>query len=114
MRDNPGRIAGALYLLLAVSVFRPIYVAGALIERDDPATTARNIVAHEALFRLGIASDLLTGLVCFVIAPAIYTGVRQSRSAFGNFDGHSGWHYAARDRLRECAQRCCNALPGAR
>lgn len=72
LRDNPGRVAGFLYLLLVFSVFRPIYVAGALIAREDPAATARNIAAHELLFRFGIVSDLLTGLACIFIALALY------------------------------------------
>ncbi len=72
MRDNPGRVAGLLYLLLGFSVVRPIYVAGALIARDDPAATAHNIAAHELLFRFGIVSDLLAGLACLITAFALY------------------------------------------
>jgi hypothetical protein len=69
---NPGRVAGCLYLLLGFSVFRPIYVAGALIVRDNATATANNIAAHELLFRLGIVADLLAGISCLVVALALY------------------------------------------
>ena len=70
--SNPGRVAGFLYLLLGFSVFRPIYVEGALIVRDNAAATAHNIATHESLFRLGIVCDLLAGLSCLVVALALY------------------------------------------
>ncbi|MBV9747114.1 MAG: DUF4386 domain-containing protein [Acidobacteriia bacterium] len=69
---NPGRVAGCLYLLLGFSVFRPIYIAGALIVRDDATMTGRNIAAHELLFRLGILTDLLAGISCILVALALY------------------------------------------
>jgi hypothetical protein len=56
---NPGRIAGCLYLLLGFSVFRPIFIVGELIVREDPTATAGNIATHELLFRFGIVTDLL-------------------------------------------------------
>ena len=70
--SNPGRVAGFLYLLLGFSVFRPIYVEGALIVRNSASATAHNIATHEALFRLGIVCDLLAGLSCLVVALALY------------------------------------------
>jgi hypothetical protein len=69
---NPGRIAGCLYLLLGFSVFRPIYIAGKLILREDPTGTAENIANHELLFRFGIITDLLAGLSCILVALALY------------------------------------------
>jgi hypothetical protein len=69
---NPGRVAGFLYLLLGFSVFRPVYVTGKLILRDDAVGTVRNIAAHEFLFRAGIVSDLLAGISCLVVALALY------------------------------------------
>jgi len=70
--SNPGRVAGFLYLLLGFSVFRPIYVGGALIVRNDAAATVHNIATHESLFRRGIVCDLLAGLSCLVVALALY------------------------------------------
>jgi hypothetical protein len=69
---NPGRVAGVLYLLLGFSIVRPIYVGGALIVRDNNAATAHNIAAHESMFRMGIAADLLAGISCIVVAFALY------------------------------------------
>lgn len=69
---NPGRVAGCLYLLLGFAVFRPIYVANALIVREDATATANNIATHELLFRLGIVSDLLAGIGCILLALALY------------------------------------------
>lgn len=69
---NPGRVAGCLYLLLGFSVIRPLYIARALIVRNDAITTANNIAAHELLFRFGIAADLLAGISCILVALALY------------------------------------------
>jgi hypothetical protein len=75
--SNPGRVAGFLYLLLGFSVFRPIYVEGALIVRDNASATAHNIATHESLFRLGIVCDLLAGLSCLIVALALYRVLKQ-------------------------------------
>jgi hypothetical protein len=75
-RFNPGRVAGCLYLLLGFSVFRPVYIAGTLIVRNDAATTARNIATHELLFRVGIVTDLLAGISCILVALALYQLLR--------------------------------------
>jgi hypothetical protein len=65
-------VAGCLYLLLGFSVFRPIYIAGKLIVREDAAATAMNIATHELLFRVGIVTDLLAGISCIFVALALY------------------------------------------
>ncbi len=55
------RIVGFTYLLGMVTAnFAESYVAGTLIVADNAVETARNIVAHERLFRLGIASEFIT------------------------------------------------------
>jgi len=69
---NPGRVAGFLYLLLGFSVFRPIFIAGKLVVRDNATATARNIATHELLFRAGIVTDLLAGVSCIFVALALY------------------------------------------
>jgi hypothetical protein len=69
---NPGRVAGCLYLLVGFSVFRPIFIVGRLIVREDPTATAGNIATHELLFRFGIVTDLLAGLSCVLVALALY------------------------------------------
>jgi len=72
LTGNPGRVAGFLYLLLGFSVIRPFYVGSALIVRGNAIATVNNIAAHESLFRFGIATDLLTGVSCIVVAVALY------------------------------------------
>ncbi len=51
---NPGGSPGFFNCFLGFSVFRPIFIAGRLIVRDDATTTVRNIATHELLFRSGI------------------------------------------------------------
>lgn len=78
------RIAGFLYLLLATGTVNLIYVPRTLIVRDNAAATAANITAHEALFRLGIASGLVSAVIFIFVALALYRllkGVNQNHSA---------------------------------
>lgn len=39
---------------------------------DDPAQTARNVLAHETFFRLGIAGNLLYAIGVFVLSAAFF------------------------------------------
>jgi hypothetical protein len=73
LADNPGRVAGFLYLLLAViGPFRLIYIPSTLVVSGNATATANNIAAHELLFRLGIVSDLLTGTIGLFVGLALY------------------------------------------
>jgi hypothetical protein len=57
------RVVGFLLLLLIpLAIFGQIYVPSTLIVPADAAATARNIMASESLFRLGIVSVLLSHL----------------------------------------------------
>lgn len=70
---NPGRIAGFLYLLLAVlAPFRLLYIPSALYVHDDAAATANKIAAHELIFRLGMLTDLLCGTILIFLVLALY------------------------------------------
>ena len=63
------RIGGVLYLIIiAAGLFAEAFVRSRLIVSADAAATATNILAHETLFRLGIAADLST----FLCAIAAY------------------------------------------
>jgi hypothetical protein len=54
------RIGGLLYLLIiAAGIFGELVVRGTLIIPGNPAATAKQILAHETLWRLGVAGDLL-------------------------------------------------------
>jgi hypothetical protein len=70
---NPGRVAGFLYLLLVLfAPFRLIYIPAKLFVRGNATVTANNIGAHELLFRLGIVSDLLCGIILIFLILALY------------------------------------------
>lgn len=67
------KVVGFCYLFAMVTaVFSEFYVRAHLINFDDAVETARNIVAHEGLFRLGIASDLLAFATDIVLIGALY------------------------------------------
>jgi hypothetical protein len=52
------RIAGFLYLLVIIlGGFAEIGVRQGLVTADDPAATARAIMTHQDLFRLGFAAE---------------------------------------------------------
>ena len=66
------RVVGFTYLFaLFPSVFAEFYVQGRLVSADAVAT-AQNIIAHERLFRLGIASNLLTFTADVLLVTALY------------------------------------------
>lgn len=67
------RIVGFTYLFALVpAIFAEFYVPAQLIVYNNAAETARNIVAHERLFRLGIASNLIVFAVDVVLITALY------------------------------------------
>src|SRR5712692_3946908 len=70
---NPGRFAGLLYVLASiVGFFAMAYVPSKLIVHGNATATASNIAASEALFRLGIAAQLI-GMAGFIfVAVALY------------------------------------------
>ena len=71
--NTKARIAGFVFLLcVLVAPYRLIYVPNALFVTGNAAATAANIAAHETLFRLGIFSDLLTGVIQIFLALALY------------------------------------------
>src|SRR5215469_15787364 len=54
------RIAGVFYLIITVfALFAYLYVRGHLIVPGDMARTAANVVAHEQLYRLGLAATMI-------------------------------------------------------
>jgi Domain of unknown function (DUF4386) len=67
------RIAGFLYLLLAIAgPVRLMYIPTTLFVHGNAEATISNIVAHEALFRLGIVSDLFCGTIIIFVTLALY------------------------------------------
>jgi Domain of unknown function (DUF4386) len=66
-------VVGFSYLFaLPPAIFAEFYVRTQLIAFDNAAQTARNITAHERLFRLGTASNLTVFAVDVVLILALY------------------------------------------
>jgi hypothetical protein len=66
------RLAGAFYLItIIMGVFAEVFVRGALVVRDDASATATNILAHEPLYRSGLAADLIM-LACYIAVTLLF------------------------------------------
>ena len=71
--NSNARVAGLLFILATlVGVVRLIYIPSALIVDGNAAATANNIASHELLFRLGIVSYLLAGVLWVFATLALY------------------------------------------
>jgi Domain of unknown function (DUF4386) len=67
------RVAGFAYLVtFAVVVYVNFGIHDRLIVENNAAETARNILAHERLFRIGIAGDLIYCAGGVVLLAALY------------------------------------------
>ena len=67
-----GRVVGFSYVFALVpSIFAEFYVSGRLVS-DNAIVTAQNIIAHERLFRLGIACNLLVFATDVLLVTALY------------------------------------------
>jgi hypothetical protein len=65
-------VVGLSYLFaLPPAIFAEFYVRGHLIAFDNVAQTAQNIMTHERLFRLGVASNLTVFAVDVVLIMAL-------------------------------------------
>ena len=66
------RVVGFSYVFaLAPAIFAEFYVSGRLIS-DNAVATAQNIIAHDRLFRLGIASNLLVFATDALLVTSLY------------------------------------------
>src|SRR5262249_13026511 len=73
LTKNPGRFAGLLYLLGSIpGAFALAYVPSKLLVERNATATANNIAAHEMLFRVGIAADLVCHIVFIFVVLALY------------------------------------------
>ena len=67
------RVAGCAYLItFATVVYVNFGIHARLIAGNNAAETARNILAHERLFRIGIAGDLFYCAGVVVLLTALY------------------------------------------
>ena len=73
MQRKTARIAGALYLLSAVTAGAPlIYLSSTLIVPDDAVKTAGNILASETSFRASMVSELIGAITFIFVVRALY------------------------------------------
>ena len=69
---NAARLAGFFYLLTFAIVLAVNFgINEHLMVAGDPAQTSRNILAHERLFRIGIASNLIYEAGLLVLLSAL-------------------------------------------
>src|ERR1019366_558895 len=64
------RMAGLSYLLYCVIAGLAMSARRGLIVSGDAAATATNIIAHQSLYELGFACDIVS-IVCYVAAVAL-------------------------------------------
>lgn len=83
--DKAARVAGAVYLSLALSApFSLIYVPHTLIVPGNPTATADRILASEMLFRAGIVGSLASSITFMFLAMALYrllSGVSKAQAS---------------------------------
>jgi uncharacterized protein DUF4386 len=71
--NRAARLTGVLYLaLMPFSFFGIIYVPSVLLVSEDAATTSRNIMASERLFRSGTVSHLIGQIIFILLVLALY------------------------------------------
>jgi hypothetical protein len=67
------RIAGVLYLLMAITgAFSIMYIPSTFIVPGDAAATVARIQASESLYRVGIVSDLVTQILFIALVLTLY------------------------------------------
>jgi len=70
---NPGRFGGLLYVVTSiVGFFAMGYVPGKVIVHGNAGATANNILAHETLFRFGIAGGIIGQAGFIFVALVLY------------------------------------------
>lgn len=71
--NRTARLAGGLYLaMMPFAFFGIIYVPSVLLVRGDAATTSRNIMESEWLFRSGTVSHLIGQIIFIFLVLALY------------------------------------------
>lgn len=66
------RMAGFFYLLVFLLGFFELFASGRLVVSGNAAATAANILAHESLFRLGWAANLLATASYIAVTALFY------------------------------------------
>jgi hypothetical protein len=80
------RIVGGAYIAaMVIAVFAEFYVRGHLVVANNAVDTARNIMAHERLFRVGIASNLLVTAIDLALIAALYVVLKPVNQNLAGF-----------------------------
>ena len=66
------RVAGILYLILAIASGFTFFLLAGLIVPGDASATVNNILASESLFRIGFVSDLIGGTTFILLVLVLY------------------------------------------
>lgn len=69
---NTARLAGLLYLILAITGAYSLFYVPSQIIVSDVVVTSNNILAHEFLFRMGITVDLISQVTAVVLVLVLY------------------------------------------
>ena len=79
-KRKTARIAGALYLLMAVTgLFGIMYVPSTIIVSGDATATVNNILTSEVLFRMGIVSNLICQTTFIFLVTVLYQAIQRSK-----------------------------------
>ncbi|NHQ87699.1 DUF4386 domain-containing protein [Iodobacter sp. HSC-16F04] len=77
-RVRLARIAGAMYLAtIAFALFGEAYVRSSLLDGSSAARSAANLIASNSLYRIGLATDLLTFVGVAVLVWALFLLLRE-------------------------------------
>lgn len=77
-RVRLARIGGAMYLAtIASALFGEAYVRGSLLDGSSASQSAANLIASNFLYRLGLATDLLTFVGVAVLVWALFLLLRE-------------------------------------
>ncbi|MBV8201686.1 MAG: DUF4386 domain-containing protein [Acidobacteria bacterium] len=94
-RQSAARAAGLAFLLSTPIVLAQYTIEGRVIVPGDAAATARNIAAHEGLYRVGTLAYVLYGLGCLALIAALYLALRAIRPGLALFAAVARLPYAA-------------------
>jgi hypothetical protein len=76
--DRTARVAGSFWFLSAVATgFGLLYVRSRLVVFGDATETARNLLAHELLFRAGIFTNIVSQLLYLLLGLALFRLFRE-------------------------------------
>ena len=75
------KVVGFVYLFALIpAIFAEFYVSGQLIDYDNAAQTALNIMAHERLFRLGTVANLTVFAADIALITSLYVVLKPINS----------------------------------